>query len=62
MPSGIIQNPRIGKNPKIPPITSRTPRPIRIGAEPGSRYFRPFNLINAKSLSETPMRWPRTLS
>ncbi len=48
MPSGIIQKPSTGRNPRMPPKTSKTPSPMRIGAEPGTLYFLPFTRTKAK--------------
>jgi len=60
MPSGIIQNPRTGKNPSIPPMTSKTPKITRITGEPGNCIFRPENFRYTHSSISKQIKWVKT--
>jgi hypothetical protein len=53
-PKGIIQNPRTGKNPKIPPIINDPPSTPRNSLLPGKLILKPPKLICAKTYPRLP--------
>ena len=50
-PSGTIQNPKMGKKPSNPPITSKTPSTVRAKRLAGRLKVRPNSVIFMVSLS-----------